>query len=208
MTSVVRMPDGMRQMDSLQQRIERLELAMARDEIYTSIPTEDNYEGRQIVLKVAADTMWDLVYSSTTGDAYPWIVIGGPALYSAVAAGESTASTSYTDLATVGPSLDVPFIGAYDISVGALLQTASIVGNAAVVSFAGPSFAASDDYAGHVTTAAAAPTLAYSEKTTRIFMSAAGTVAAKYRSSTANPGTITAHRRRLIIRPVRLGSDT
>jgi hypothetical protein len=45
-----------------------------------------------------------------------WVKIGGPPLLATVATAETTASTSYTDLATVGPSITVPLSGDYYLS--------------------------------------------------------------------------------------------
>lgn len=59
---------------------------------------------------------WAFVYNSS-GTTYKWEFIGGPPLSSEVATRESTASGSYTALATAGPSVVLPFAGDYTIAV-------------------------------------------------------------------------------------------
>lgn len=48
-----------------------------------------------------------------------WMFIGGSSLAAAVTTDESTTSTSFTDLATAGPSVTAPNAGSYAITVGA-----------------------------------------------------------------------------------------
>jgi hypothetical protein len=68
--------------------------------------------------------VWNLVYTNENGQ-MPWNVIGGPPLYSEVAASQQTNSTAYTDLPTVGPALTLPLQGDYDIEIGALMAGGS-----------------------------------------------------------------------------------
>lgn len=59
---------------------------------------------------------WQLVYDGQ--GTYPWKKIGGPPLYSEVAAEQGTASATYTNLATPGPSVTLPLKGDYDVEIG------------------------------------------------------------------------------------------
>ena len=62
--------------------------------------------------------VWQLRYRSASASAYKWEFVGGSPLVSTVIASESTTSTSFTDLATVGPSITVPLAGDYDVEIG------------------------------------------------------------------------------------------
>lgn len=63
--------------------------------------------------------VWRFRYRTASASAYKWEFIGGGALYSRVDTTQSTASTAFTDLATVGPSITAPLAGDYSISWGA-----------------------------------------------------------------------------------------
>ncbi len=65
---------------------------------------------------------WNLYYDGI--GSYPWKYVGGPPLLDLVSAsGETTTSSSYTALATAGPTLTLPLAGDYDVNISA--QTAS-----------------------------------------------------------------------------------
>lgn len=71
----------------------------------------------------SAGIVWAFRYESSSGSSYKWEFIGGPPLRNEPVIGgstyESTTSTSYTDLATVGPSLTIPLAGDWDVRGGA-----------------------------------------------------------------------------------------
>jgi hypothetical protein len=75
------------------------------------------------IADVANGVIWHLRYRAASSSAYKWEVVGGPPLYSRVDTGEQTASTSWVDLATVGPSITVPLAGDYDLDWGAYIST-------------------------------------------------------------------------------------
>lgn len=50
-----------------------------------------------------------------------WAFVGGPPLYSEVATVETTSSTGYAALSTVGPAIPIPFTADYDVEIGAFL---------------------------------------------------------------------------------------
>lgn len=61
--------------------------------------------------------VWSLEYDGE--GSFPWKVMGAPPpLWSEITTTEGTASTSYTNLATVGPSITVPLKGDYDVDIG------------------------------------------------------------------------------------------
>lgn len=83
----------------------------------TSLPGSPT-DGQQAILtdSTSAPTYaWLLQYSTT---ASKWIFIGGSAAHAEVATAEGTTSTSYTDLATAGPSFTLPRTGSYRVQIG------------------------------------------------------------------------------------------
>lgn len=72
---------------------------------------------------------WHFRYRAASASSFKWEAVGASTpLYSEVATDESTASTTYVDLATVGPSVTLPLAGDYVISFGGQVYntTASI----------------------------------------------------------------------------------
>jgi len=70
----------------------------------------------QLFVYVADDTNgieWLLKYKSATSR---WRKVGGPTLEAVIETEETTTSTAFTDLATVGPSKVAPLAGVYDIT--------------------------------------------------------------------------------------------
>jgi hypothetical protein len=70
--------------------------------------------------------VWTLRYRAASTSTYKWEFVGGAGLESFVAASESTSSTTYTDLATVGPSVTIPTLpngGDFDVTFGASVAT-------------------------------------------------------------------------------------
>ncbi len=63
--------------------------------------------------------IWEFKYASASASTYKWQFSGGAPMYSTVATDESSASTTYVDLATVGPSVTVPRAGDYMVRWGA-----------------------------------------------------------------------------------------
>jgi hypothetical protein len=78
------------------------------------------------LVDAASSVVWQFVYFGATqqGQAqgtgftgYPWIFVGGAPMRSDVQANEPTSSVSFTDLATVGPQITLPFSGDYDATL-------------------------------------------------------------------------------------------
>lgn len=83
-----------------------------------ALPTTNLFKGRR-VLYVADKTnglLWDLAYIGE--GTLPWSKVGGPALFAEVTTEQTTASKTYVNLTTVGPSITVPLKGDYDVEVG------------------------------------------------------------------------------------------
>jgi hypothetical protein len=60
---------------------------------------------------------WQFRYVAGIADAYKWLFIGGSAKHVVIATSESTASTSWANLATDGPSFTTPYAGDWSISL-------------------------------------------------------------------------------------------
>ena len=70
---------------------------------------------------------WHVRYLSAE-PTYKWRFLGGRPLYSEVLASEATTSTTYVALTTGGPSLGVPRVGDYDVTIGSTISEQGIVG--------------------------------------------------------------------------------
>lgn len=80
---------------------------VAPDEVYLEV---DSTNG----------VLWHLAFES--GEAtYKWRFLGGPPLYSEIAASETTTSGTYAALATAGPAIALPRAGDYDVDIGGAL---------------------------------------------------------------------------------------
>lgn len=109
-----------------------------------SFPPSNPTDGQFIVLLLPASfdpiggqqIRWLLQWDASAAN---WKFLGGPPLFNEIVTQESTGSTAYVDLATVGPSITLPRGGNYMIGVGAwefsgnqnLLMSYSIGGAAA-----------------------------------------------------------------------------
>lgn len=91
-----------------------------------------------------AGVVWNLRYRAG-GGTYKWEFLGGSPLTDETGYGgtESTTSTSYTDLATVGPSITVPLAGDYIVAIGADIQNSTTAWST-YISYAIGATAASD----------------------------------------------------------------
>lgn len=83
--------------------------------IVTALPTGTIIKGSFCTFKAATGIYWRLVYSEEA--TYPWAKIGGPPLREFIEASQSTASTSYVDLTTVGPSITTPTAGEWRATI-------------------------------------------------------------------------------------------
>jgi len=72
---------------------------------------------------------WRCRYVAAITDAYKWVVVGGAPIEQRIAAAESTASTTFIDLTTVGPQIVVPRTGLYHIDWAFCLATPASSGN-------------------------------------------------------------------------------
>jgi hypothetical protein len=89
--------------------------------IVTQLPSQATV-GDQVIFAADATNgvYWHLTYDGL--GTYPWKYIGGPSLFNVVETDQAvTPATGYTwsDLATVGPSVTLPLAGDYDVAWGA-----------------------------------------------------------------------------------------
>jgi hypothetical protein len=93
----------------------------------TSMPAsaEDGAE-YDWVANEAAGVIWRFRYHTGSVSAYKWEFVGGSELLTRVVAAETTATTGWVDLATLGPDVTVPRAGDYFIRYGA-----AVLGNVA-----------------------------------------------------------------------------
>lgn len=87
----------------------------------TSLPGSP-YDGQEYILvdsTTAPTYQWRFRYNASNSTSYKWEFIGGAPVTSRVNTGQSTASTTATDLATVGPSFTAPRAGVYLLQVEA-----------------------------------------------------------------------------------------
>jgi hypothetical protein len=85
------------------------------------------YDGQEILL-IVDDTngiVWRLRYNSASASAYKWEFLGGPNQTAFITTFEpATATTSWHDLATVGPQITVVRAGDYLVTASAQTQSA------------------------------------------------------------------------------------
>lgn len=75
---------------------------------------------------------------------YDWVFVGGPPLFHEILTDESTSSTLYSDLTTVGPTLTLPRAGDYLVHFGGNLYNAT-AGNATIMAIKRGAAATSDN---------------------------------------------------------------
>lgn len=88
-------------------------------DLVTSLPASP-HDGQEIILTdstTAGTYHWRLRYVSGRSS-NKWVCVGGVGAYQEVETSESTSSTSYTALATAGPSFTVPLAGDYLVEIG------------------------------------------------------------------------------------------
>lgn len=77
--------------------------------------------------------VWRFLYRSASESSYKWEFIGGPPMSAEVLTLESTASTSYVDLATAGPTVTVPLDGDYLYQFNFRAWNTAVQGNVAAL---------------------------------------------------------------------------
>lgn len=175
---------------------------------FTSLPSSP-YNG-QIVPFVADATngiVWQFRYNSGDVSGYPWEFFGGGSMWSEIATTETTNSTSYTDLSTVGPTLIVPRAGEYEIlEVGTIgvnsLNTGSLQQwSGSIAAKLGAAAAADAERAIFMAVASGAEVFSSVSRTIHRTLTAGETIKLQYK---VNSGTSEFSNRGLFIRPLRV----
>lgn len=119
-------------MDAMVERVRRLEQRNAYNiPIIDTLPSSA-VEGQSVYFQTASmavdGIVWELRFNDTGGP-YPWKFIGGAALYDYTSTAETTTSTTYVNLATVGPDVSAPLPGVYAVTFGASIDYSVITSN-------------------------------------------------------------------------------
>ena len=115
--------------------------------------------------------------------------VAGPPLVGWLTPDESTASGSYGDLATVGPSVTIPRPGNYDVEFGAGISVSNPGGAVAAYMSAGGIVTPSDSYSARATSSFVGAALGASGvHSVPLAIASTGAVTAKYRVQGANNG--------------------
>jgi hypothetical protein len=142
---------------------------------------------------------WRFRYNAGSTSAYKWEFIGGSDVLVLIATQETTTSTGFTDLATVGPSFVVPRAGDYDVWAGLALgnSTADQAAQAGVALGAGTPVNAALAYA---PVANALTSVGLSEKQAAV----AASTELRMRYALTGTGTAIFRARWMRVRPVRV----
>lgn len=145
---------------------------------------------------------WMFRYDSAE-TTYKWRFLGGAPLLSEVATLESTSSTSYADLTTVGPSITLPRSGDYKVAFWASTSNSSANGGEHIAPKFGAAAASDIDQAEttHPGTGTGADVMQLYRKITKTGLTASDVVKLQYK---VGSGTGQFQRRGLEILPVRV----
>lgn len=152
--------------------------------------------------------IWHLRYRSAASGSYKWDFLGGGFLSAEVNTSETTTSTSFADLTTVGPSITIPLAGDYIFIGSAKVEVASASNNSYLAALKIGSGAIVDDdafvdFTLDNSTAGTRGTI--QSRSIRRNVSAAATVC-KIQYRTTNGAAVPTFRRRTLIAiPVRVG---
>lgn len=127
--------------------------------------------------------VWHLRYRSASSSSYKWEFVGGPALSAEVTGEQTSTSTSYTDLATAGPSITLPLAGDYLVTIAARMIN-TVANQSALMSYAiGGTGAQDADAIVVLSSGSSSGPIAYSFRERRKTGLTAVTLTMKYKSS-------------------------
>lgn len=168
-----------------------------------SSPADGAIVDLQTADMAAHHVVWRFRYVAAEGR---WDFIGGPPLQNESAAAFSTSGAHQTYQGLAGDcTVLVPVSGLYDVTVGAFLMTANVLGNSVFFTPAGAGVAAVDNNAAVISTPAAQIVTSSSMTRTRLdgpTLIGGQSLGWNLRSSSANTGQVSCSRRRLILEPV------
>lgn len=177
-----------------------------RLDVVTSLP-KSPANGDQVIYDTGtAGVRWVLVYDNSDGQTYPWLFIGGSALYAETITSETRANTAFGDLSggATGPTITLPLAGDYDVSMGCQANN-DTDSRGAMMSFAKGATAAVDADGIEIFQAGATSITATNYRTKRHAALVGGdALTAKYRTTTG--GTATFFDRSISAIPIRVGA--
>lgn len=172
----------------------------------TSLPSSP-IDGQEIIYVADATkgVLWHLKYNLGSASAYKWEFIGGSSLDAFVQTSEATTSTSYVDLATVGPSVTLALAGDYALEYGfgafaGANQTLDMDGSPRIAATA-----ASDLDLAFISAVGTGSSASGSISTRRVKTAIAASSLVKLQYKLSSAGTGTFHRRWLKATPIRVG---
>ncbi len=165
----------------------------------TSFPTAP-VEGDTFIYDTGTSGVrWQFVYDTSDGATYPWLFIGGPDLFAEDATSGTVTSTSFTDLSggpSAGPSVSLPRVGDYDVTIEARVNQSNVDFGLMSYAIGGTGAAAADEMAvsynsanerQHNVRTRRKTGLAAVALTCKYAVGAAGTATFDYRSIRATP---------------------
>lgn len=167
----------------------------------TSFPGSPT-DGQEYVLvdsTTAPTYQWAFRYNSGSSNSSKWEFIGGLPVVIEVATQQSTASATYTDLATVGPDFTTPRAGDWLIAVGCHFASTDNVGS--FMSYAVGATAANDTWGAGEAIPSAGASAAQSAMKRWNAIAASTLIRARYRTPTLATNFAA---RQLIVAPYRL----
>jgi len=169
---------------------------------FPSSPVDNQQFDLQESVMSVAGVRWRFVYNTAKSW---WEFVGGAPLVASSESPVSTASTTHVNQTDM--TIDLPYLGRYDIRVEALLTTAAVSGNAAFLGIGFGTTIGTDNQSAVVGTSGAVAVSGFSSADCRMDINNPLSLNIKQslRSSAGSPGTVTATRqRKLIILPVRI----
>lgn len=175
----------------------------------TSLPSSP-FDGQEVyyVADATNGVIWHLKYRAAAPGSYKWEFVGGAPLTHEVATAETTSSTSFADLATVGPTITVPLAGDYLFTGAAKVEVSSASNNSYLAALKiGAGAIADDDAFVDFTNdnGLTAPRGSMQARTIRRNGIAAATVCKMQFRTTNGAAVPTFRRRSLAVTPIRVG---
>ena len=168
----------------MQELAERIEAVLGAVPA-ASLPASPT-NGQVAYLDCGNGVIWQFRYNAASGSSFKWEFVGGPPMFAEVTTDQGTASASYVDLATAGPSITVPRAGDYDVEIGCGYYAATNGAPNAYMSYALGATAAVDADGLYVNPTTGLFVIGGASRTRRkTGLAAATAVVAKYKSNGA-----------------------
>jgi len=172
--------------------------------VTTLPPTPIDGQEIRFLADATNGVVWNLRYRAASSSAYKWELIGGSPLYAEVMALETVNSTTYVDLATVGPAVALPLAGDYMVTIGARIWGDQPNSNPVMSYAIGATAAVDADALDHNQVAPAGAFALTASRERRKTGLGAVTLTAKYKRGTV-ACSLNAMNRWMSVRPVRVG---